>query len=71
MIKLTIFFHCFLDYVLWHLEICEKSILCYFSSKFGFKFPRVCMHICLKFGILFNKYVGELIGQTWATFFKT
>ena len=59
--------HYFLDYVLWHLKILEKSILCYltyFSSKFGLELPKVCIHTCFIFGILLKKYVGESIVQT-------
>ena len=61
---LFFFFHCFLDYVLLHLEVREKSILWYFSSKFGLEFPRICIHTYLKFGVLLRKYVGELIVKT-------
>ena len=41
------FFHYFLDYVLWLLEFSEKSILCYFSSKFGEELSRFFIHTCL------------------------
>ena len=65
MIKVDLFFfHCILDYVLWHSEICEKSILCYFSSKFGPELSRVCIHTWLKFGVHLRQYVRESIVQT-------
>ena len=67
MIKVAIFkkkFYCFLAYVLRHLEIRKKSILRYFSSKFGLRLPRVCIQTCLKFGVLLRKYTGESIVQS-------
>ena len=72
MIKVdSYFFHCNPKYVVSHFKAPKKSILFPFSSKFDLLLPRVCIHMCFKFGSLFKEYGGELIVQSQAICFKT